>query len=145
MGSPARSLAVTCEGESLAELGLLFLGGGGVDALVDGGAVFGGEVGVELAGIFAGDGGHLGGEQAEDEAVLVGGPDLAVAAEEGGAGGLFADEAERAVDEAVDEPLEAYGDFEHGAVEAFGDAVDDAGGDEGLADADVVATSPGDG
>ncbi len=75
-------------------------------------------------------GGHLGGEQAGDEAVLVGGPDVAVAAEEGGAGGLFADEAEGAVDEAVDEPLEADGDFEHGAVEAFGDAIDDGGGDE---------------
>ena len=89
-----------------------------------------------LAGVFAGDGGHFGGEEAGDEAVLVGGPDGAVAAEEGGAGGLFADEAEGAVDEAVDEPLEAYGDFEHGAAEAFGDAVDDAGGDEGFADAD---------
>ena len=87
-----------------------------------------------MAGVFAGAGGHLGGEEAGDEAVLVGGPDGAVAAEEGGAGGLFADEAEGAVDEAVDEPLEAYGDFHHGAVEAFGDAVDDAGGDEGFAD-----------
>ena len=68
---------------------------------------------------------------------------LAVAAEEGGAGGLFADEAEGAVDEAVDEPLEADGDFEHGAVEAFGDAVDDAGGDEGFADADLRTTRGG--
>ena len=81
-------------------------------------------------------GGHLGGEEAGDEAVFVGGPDLAVAAEEGGAGGLFADEAEGAVEEAVDEPLEADGDFEHGAVEAFGYAIDDGGGDEGFADAD---------
>ena len=66
----------------------------GVDALVDGVAVFGGEVFVVEAGVFAGAGGHLGGEQAGDEAILVGGPDLAVLAEEGGAGGLFADEAE---------------------------------------------------
>ena len=57
-------------------------------ALVDGGAVLRGEVAVELAGVFAGDGGHLGGEQAGDDTVLVSGPDLAVSAEEGGAGGL---------------------------------------------------------
>ena len=97
------------------ELGFLIDGGRGVDALVDGVAVFGGEFGVDLAGIFAGDGGHLGCEEAGDEAVLVGGPDLAVTAEEGGAGGLFAYEAEGAVEESVDEPLEADGDFEHGA------------------------------
>ena len=63
---------------------------------------------------------------------------MAVAAEEAGSGGLFACKAEAAVDEAVDEPLEAYGDFQHGAVEAFGYAVDDAGGDEGFADADAA-------
>ena len=124
-------------GGEFGEFGFLVLGGCGVDALVGGAAVLCGEVGVELAGVFAGAGGHLGGEEAGDEAVFVGGPDLAVAAEEGGAGGLFADEAEGAVDEAVDEPLEAYGDFHHGAVEAFGYAVDDAGGDEGFADADA--------
>ncbi len=133
-----------CGGE-FGELGFLFRGGGGVDALVGGVAVFGGEVAVEFAGVAAGAGGHLGGEEAGDEAVFVGGPDLAVGAEEGGSGGLFADEAEGAVDEAVDEPFEAYGDFEHGAVEAFGYAVDDAGGDEGFADADVCRTSRGDG
>ena len=138
MGSPARVFGGDLGGGEFGEFGFLVLGGGGVDALVDGGAVFCGEVGVELAGVFAGEGGHFGGEQAGDEAVLVGGPDVAVAAEEGGAGGLFADEAEGAVDQAVDEPLEADGDFEHGAVEAFGDAVDDAGGDEGFADADFV-------
>ncbi len=115
----------------------MVFGGCGVDALVDGFAVFGGEVAVLLAGVAADAGGHLGGEEAGDEAVFVGGPDLAVAAEEGGSGGLFAYEAEGAVDEAVDEPFEAYGDFEHGALEAFGYAVDDAGGDEGFADGGV--------
>ena len=37
---------------------------------------------------------------------------------------------------AIDKPLEADGNFEHGAVEALGDAVDDGGRDESLADAD---------
>jgi len=114
------------------QLGFLFFGGCGVDALVDGVAVLLGEVGVELAGVSAGAGGHLGGEEAGDEAVLVGGPDLAVAAEEGGACGLFPHKTQRPVDEAVDEPFEAYGDFEHGAVEASGYPVDDGGGDEGF-------------
>src|SRR6202012_2390875 len=112
-------------------------GGWGVDALVDGVAVFRGELLVELAGVFSGDRGHFGGEKAGDEAVFVGGPDLAVAAEEAGSGGVFSDAAEGAVDETVYEPLEAYGDFQHGAVEAFGFSVDDAGGDEGFADAYV--------
>ena len=42
----------------------------------------------------------------------------------------------RAVDQAVDKPFEAYRDFEHGAAEAFGYAVDDGGRDQRLADAD---------
>ena len=43
---------------------------------------------------------------------------------------------ERAVDQAVDKPLEADRDFQHGAAEAFGYAVDDGGRDQRLADAD---------
>ena len=62
---------------------------------------------------------------------------MAVAAEEAGAGGLFADKAERTGDEAIDEPLEADGHLEHGAVEALGDAVDDRRRDEGLPDTDL--------
>ncbi len=41
-------------GGEFCQLGFLFFGGCGVDALVDGVAVFGGEFGVELAGVFAG-------------------------------------------------------------------------------------------
>ena len=43
-------------GGEFGELGFLIFGGRGVDALVDGVAVFGGEFGVELAGIFASGG-----------------------------------------------------------------------------------------
>ena len=93
------------------------------------------------AGVLAGAGGHLGGEQAGDEAVLVGGPDLSVLAKESGAGGLFADKAEGAIDKAVYEPLEANRHLQHGPVEAFGNAIDDGGGDERLADADLVLTN----
>ena len=47
------------------------------------------------------------------DAVLVGGPDRAVAAQERGARALFAAEAERAVEQAGGEPLEADGHLEH--------------------------------
>ena len=76
-------------GVEFGELGFFFLCGSGVDALVDGLAVLGGEFGVEFAGVFAGHRCHFSSEQAGDEAVLVGGPDATIAAEEGGTGGLF--------------------------------------------------------
>ena len=94
---------------------------------------------VELAGILAGAGQHLGGQQAEDQAVLVGGPDRAVAAQEGGAGALFTAEAERAVEQSVHEPLEADRDLDQVAAEAGGHAVDHAAGDQRLADSGVPA------
>jgi len=88
-GFACQCLGGDLSGRELSQLALLFLGGCGVDALVDGFAVFGGEVAVLLAGSAADAGCHLGGEQAGDDAVLVGGPDLTVAAEEGGSGRLF--------------------------------------------------------
>ena len=65
-----------------------------------------GELPVGLSGILAGARGDLRGEEVEDDAVLVRGPHRPVEAQERGAGALLAAEADRAVDEPVDEPLE---------------------------------------
>src|SRR4051795_3280486 len=82
-------------------------GRGDVDARVMGHAELGGEVVEELARIAAGLGHDLGREQAEDDAVLVGRPHRAVAAQERGACTLLAAEAEAAREETIDEPFEA--------------------------------------
>src|SRR6185369_10881901 len=65
------------------------------------------------ARILAGDRRDLGGEQVQDDAVLVGGPGGAVATEEAGAGALLAAEAEAAVDQTGHEPLEPDGNLAH--------------------------------
>ena len=59
---------------------------------------------------------------------------VAVAAQEGGARALLAAEAERAVEQAVDEPLEADRHLDDAPAEVGGHAVDDRARDERLAD-----------
>ena len=54
-------------------------------------------------------------------------------------GALLAGEAERAVDQAIDEPFEPHGHFDELAAELRGDAVDDAAADDGLADGAAAA------
>ena len=68
--------------------------GRSVDALVGGLAELARQVAVEIARIAAGHGGHLGRQQREDDAVLVGRPDRAVAAQERGARALLSAESE---------------------------------------------------
>ncbi len=92
-----------------------------------------------LAWVAPGDRGDLGGQQVEDDAVLVGGPDAAVFAQEGRAGAFFAAKAKRAVQQAVDKVFEADRHFAQFAAEVLGDAVDHRAGDEGFADGRVVA------
>src|SRR5689334_18599740 len=87
-----------------------------------------------FAGVLAGGGGDLGGQEREQGAVLVGGPDCTVALEEARAGGFFAAEADRAVVQAGGEPLEADGDLVEPSAEAGDDAVDQAAADQGFAD-----------
>jgi hypothetical protein len=79
---------------------------------------------VVLAGVLAGDGGDLGGEQVHDQAVLVGRPHGAVAAQEARAGAFLAAEAERAVEQPGGEPLEADRHFAQPPAEAGDHAVD---------------------
>src|SRR6185312_1134977 len=93
-----------------------------------------GELAVALAGVAARTRRHLGGQQAGDEAVLVGGPHGAVLATEGGTRALLSAKTERAGEQAVDVPLEADRHFVHRAAEAFRDAVDHLTAHRGLAD-----------
>ena len=112
----------------------LGLRGRGVDARVPGAAVLALQGAVALAGVLAVHRRDLGREQVHDEAVLVGDPDRAVAAQEGGAGALLAGEGAGAREQPVDEPLEADRRLGDAAAETRGDAVDHRAGDERLAD-----------
>src|SRR5215471_18953173 len=108
------------------EHGLLLGCGLRVGALVDRRAELSREVLVLLAGIAPRARGHLHGEEAHDQAILVGGPGRAVPAEERGAGALLATESERAVQETLDEVLESHRHLDEAEPEARGDAVDEA-------------------
>src|SRR5215469_7195315 len=85
---------------------LLLAGGRGIDARVGRVAEPGGDLAVTFRRRLACDRRDLGREQRQDDAVLVGGPDAPVAAEERGAGALLAAERDRAVQQARHEPLE---------------------------------------
>ena len=106
-----------------------------VDAAVDGRAEATGERFVVLARVLAGLGGDLGGQQRHQDPVLVGRPRAAVAAQERGAGALLPAEAERAVEQAVDEPLEADRHLVEAAAEVVGDEIDHGARHERLAHA----------
>ncbi|MNF72248.1 hypothetical protein D3C84_542200 [compost metagenome] len=88
-------------------------------------------------GILAGHGQDLGGQQRQDEAILVGGPDAAVLAQEGGARALLAAEAELAAEKTIHEPLEADRHLFQGAADLAGNSVDHGRGDQRLADGGV--------
>ena len=77
--------------------------------------------------------GDLGREQRRHDAVLVGGPHRTVPAQEGRSGALLTAETERPVEEACDEPLEAYWNFEECASQPRGHQVNQARADNGLA------------
>src|SRR4030095_13811026 len=74
--------------------------------------------------------GDLRGEETHDETVLVGGPDGAIVTEEARSRALFAAEARRSIEKPGDEPLEAHGDLDQPAAEAFHDAIDHAAADQ---------------
>src|SRR5207247_465581 len=130
---PERSRAGPAGGEP-PERRLLVPGGRDVAALVDGRAEPTFELGIERAGMLAGDGRDLGRQQVEEDAVLVRRPHRAVAPEERRAGALLAAEPERPVEEAVDEPLEADRHLEEPPAEVGGDPVDHRARDQRLAD-----------
>src|SRR5688500_2124143 len=129
-----RAHALRCEPRQHA---LLLWRRGCVDALVRGGSEALGEGGVELARVAPRHGGDLGGEEAEDEPILVGAPRAPVAAQERRARALFPAEAERAVDQTVDEPLEPDRHLDEPSAEHRRDAVDHAAAHDGLAHASL--------
>ncbi len=114
----------------------LLLRGGGrrIHPAVCGCAVPVGECRVVLTGVLPGHSRDLGGEQAGDQTVLVGGPDPAVAAQERRARALLPAESEGGVDQPVHEPLETDRNLDDLTSEPGGDPVNHARTDQGLAD-----------
>src|SRR6185436_10364496 len=98
-----------------------------------------GELPVGFARIAPGAPGDFRRQQGWRNAVLVGGPYGAVLAQECGAGALFTTEAQRAVDQAVDEPFEAHRHFVEPPSEFRRHVVDHLAADDGLADARIGA------
>ena len=96
---------------------------------------------MQLRGGLAGDREDLRGEQREDDAVLVRRPHGAVLTQEGGSRGLFAAETDGAVEQTGNEVLEADGDLDELTAHRRDDAVDEGGGDEGLADRGISLPS----
>src|SRR5262249_45212169 len=96
-----------------------------VDAHVDGRAQLARELRIVPRRVLAGAGEDLGGGEVEDDAVLVGRPGAAVAAQERRPRALLAAEAEAAVEQAVDEVLEADGHLDEAPPELLGDPVDE--------------------
>src|SRR5690606_39089715 len=104
--------------------GFFFARGGGVDPLVDGGSEALLQRAIVLTRVPAGNGGDLRGEQGEENAVLVGRPDRAVAAEERSAGALLSPKADGAIEQAGNEPLESNRNLVQPATEILGYPVD---------------------
>ena len=120
-------------GPQLAEQGFFVRGGGRVGALVDRLAVLAHEVAVQLAGVLPEARRDLGGQKAQGQAVLVGRPAGAVAAEERGPGALLSSEAELSREQPGHEPFEPHRHLEEPAPEGRGHPVDQAAAHEGLA------------
>ena len=75
------------------------------------------------------------------DAVFIGGPGRAVAAQEGRARALLARKSERSAQQAVHEPFESDRNLEHLAAEFGGHAIDHAARHHGLADCRILAPS----
>ena len=112
---PPALVASTCSGESC--LKPLFCSGSPARRSARNGVRIRGSARVEFAGIRAGDRRDLRRQQAQDHAVLVRGPHRAVAAQKRRACAFLAAEAERAVEQPVDEPFESDRDFDEAAAQ----------------------------
>ena len=106
MRSPASSCAATISGDRFASTAFLGCAGGRVDAGIDGLAKPLFEGLVMLAGVAPGDGQDFGRQQVQDKAIFVGRPYRAILAQEGGPGAFLAAKTERAIHQAIHEPLE---------------------------------------
>ena len=92
-----------------------------------------------FSGIAPRRGGDLGGEQPQDEAVLVRSPRGAAVAQERSAGAFLAAKAQRPIQEAIDEPFEAHGHLDQRALQARRHSIDHRAGDDRLAHAHILA------
>src|SRR5665648_508005 len=117
----------------LGQSGLLLAGGRRIDAGVPGPAEPLDQPGVQLRRRVPGACGDLRGQERQQDAVLVGGPDRPVLTQERRAGGLLAAEAHRAVQQAGHEPLEPDRHLEQAPAVVRGHPVDECGRHEGLA------------
>ena len=104
--SPASSARAYLLRRELRQRCFLLRGGRRLDAIVDGFAELARQLAVDLAGIAAHARGDLRRQQGRDDAVLIGRPDAAIETQERRAGALLAAEAQRAVEQAIDEPFE---------------------------------------
>src|SRR6516225_8534280 len=89
---------------------------------------------VMLSRITACAGGDLGRQQTHNQAVFVGCPDAAITAKKAGPRTLLPAETTRTVEQALDEPPEAYRHFQKPMAEPLDDAVDQAARYHRLAD-----------
>ncbi len=87
--------------------------------------------------ILAGHRQNFGRQQCQNETILVGGPDGAIFAQEGGARALFTTKAELAAVEAIHEPLEADRHLFQSAANLTGHPIDHGRGDQRLADGSI--------
>src|SRR5512139_198560 len=75
---------------------------------------------------------YLAGKKIHQDSVLIRCPDCAIPSEKGGSRTLFSCKAERAINQSVHEPLEAYRDLRQSPPERGGHALDHGCGDEGF-------------
>src|SRR4029450_4986345 len=93
-----------------------------------------GEVAVVLARLLTGDGGDLGGEQAQDETVLIRAPRGAVEALETRPGAFLTREDKRSLVESGCKPLEPDWHLEDLAIQVLNDKIDQSRADHRLSD-----------
>ena len=115
-----------------------------VDAVVNGFAELVRKLTVDFAGIAAHARRDLRRQQRRDDAVLVGRPDAAIQADKGSTRALFPAKAQRAVEQAFDEPLETDRHLVELAAELRRDAIDHLAADDRLADRRVPCSTAAD-
>src|SRR6185437_6965968 len=106
---------------------------GRIDARIPGRTQFRRQLPIVLAGILAGARRDLGGEQTHDESVLVGAPDGAVTPQKARTGAFLATEADRSLEQAGREPLEADRHLAQRPLQACNHTIDEPARDECLA------------
>src|ERR1039458_3542514 len=102
---------------------LLFRSGWRINALIGRLTELAREFVVDFAGIAARPRRDLRGEQTGNESILVGRPNGAIQTSKGGPGALFATEAKRTVEQAINKPLEANRHLVELPAQLRGDAI----------------------